>query len=183
MLRINIPDRELFDETTMTFIDIKAQTLQLEHSLVSIAKWESKWHKPFLDEKPKSYEETLDYIRCMTVTQNVDPLVYRGLTNTDIQQINDYMNDPMTATWFTNHEEQPQVKSRKEVVTAEVIYYWMICLNIPIDFQKWHLNRLLTLIRLAELKQRPSKKMSKAATMKQNRALNAARRNRLGTRG
>lgn len=182
MLRITIPERELFDEKSSQFITIKQQTLQLEHSLVSIAKWESKWHKPFLDEKAKTYEETLDYIRCMTLTQNVDPAVYYGLRDTDIQRVNEYMNDPMTATWFTNHDDE-RPRAKKEIVTAELIYYWMICLNIPIEFQKWHLNRLLTLIRLSELKQRPSKKMSRAATMKQNKALNAARRNRLGTRG
>lgn len=182
MLRLTIPERELFNQKDNSFIHVKSQTLQLEHSLVSVAKWEAKWEKPFLDEKPKTIEETIDYIRCMTITQNVDPDVYYGLRDSDIDAVNRYIARPMTATWFSNLDEEKTPK-KPVTPTAELIYYWMVAFNIPFECQKWHLNRLLTLIRVCEVKQRPSKKMSKAARQKQNKSLNQARRRRLGTRG
>lgn len=183
MLKLTIAERELFDQKRNTFYQVKSQTLQLEHSLVSVAKWEAKWEKPFLDEKAKSFEETLDYIRCMTITQNVDPNVYYALSNNDIDAVNKYIARPMTATWFTNLEEEKKGPKKSVTPTAELIYYWMIVFNIPFECQKWHLNRLLTLIRVCEVKQRPDKKMSKAAMHKRNKALNQARKRRLGTRG
>lgn len=180
MLQITIPAAEYYDEAKQEFIYKKEQTLQLEHSLVSLAKWESKWKKAFLSNRDKTYEETLDYIKCMTITQNVNPEVYYRLTNKNLQQINDYISDPMTATYFS--EDSTSKKSR-ETVTAELVYYWMITLNIPPEYQKWHLNRLLALIRVCEMKNSPPKKMSKREIMNRNAALNAARRKRLNTRG
>lgn len=178
MLTINIPDTELYDEVQNEFHMVKAQTLNLEHSLVSISKWESKWHKPFLNKKEKTTEETLDYIRCMTIN-HVDPLVYSCIDSRIIKQINAYIEDPMTATTFSN-----QTNNRnREIITAEVIYYWMIALNIPFECQKWHLNRLLTLINVCNIKNKPPKKMSKKAIMTRNNSLNAARRQALHTNG
>lgn len=180
MLRITIPAVELWDERKQEFIKTKEQTLQLEHSLVSVAKWESKWCKAFLSKKEKSYEETLDYIKCMTITQNVDPEIYSYLTNANFEQINEYISAPMTATTFS---EDKTSKGNREVITAEVIYYWMIALQIPPEYQKWHLNRLLTLIRVCNIKNAPPKKRSKRDIVSQNAALNAARRRQLNTRG
>ena len=179
MLKIVIPGIELYDEEKEEFITTKPQTLHLEHSLVSLAKWESKWNKPFLTKDNKTYEETIDYIRCMTITQNVSEDTYRLLTSENIQQVNEYINLPMTATTFSNQKKTPS----KEVVTAEIIYYWMISLNIPFEFQKWHLNRLLTLINVCNIKNRPSKKMSKRDILNRNKALNKARREALNTKG
>ena len=181
MLPIVVKGRELFDERTETFIETKDTTLHLEHSLMSLAKWESKWHKPFLDEKTeKTNEEMKDYIRCMTITQNVDPMVYESLTQKNIKEIRDYIDDPMTATWF--NDKKP-TQGRKKPVTAELIYYWMITLEIPFECEKWHINRLFTLIKVCQIKQNGDKKMSRKDMLSQNRALNAARRGRMGSLG
>lgn len=179
MLKITIPGREMFNEKTQEFFTTKSYTIQLEHSLVSLSKWESKWNKPFLDKKPKSFEETLDYIQCMTITQNIDPVVYNGLTAENIQTINNYIDAPMTATTFG----QKDTKKNSEIVTSELIYYWMIALNIPMECQRWHLNRLLTLIRVCNIKNTPPKKMSRKEINSRNAALNAARRQKLHTTG
>lgn len=180
MLTITIPAGELWDERNQQFISVKEQTLQLEHSLVSLSKWESKWCKPFLSQKEKTLEETIDYVKCMTITPNVKPEIYNFLTNSNINQINKYISAPMTATWFTNDRVG---KSSSEQVTSELIYYWMIALNIPFECQKWHLNRLLTLIKVCNIKNQPAKKMSKRDIMSRNSALNAARRKQLHTKG
>lgn len=180
MLQIIIPAGEQWDEINQVFINTKEQTLQLEHSLVSLSKWESKWCKAFLTKNEKTDEETIDYIKCMTITQNVDPNVYNCLTKENVEQIKKYIEAPMTATYFS---EEHGGKSSREQVTSELIYYWMIALNIPMECQKWHLNRLLTLIRVCNIKNQPPKKMSKRAIMSRNAALNAARRKQLNTRG
>lgn len=188
MLFITIPvqpDRELFDETTGEFITIpglkKEQKLQLEHSLVSISKWESKWHKPYLSQTEKSEDEIIDYVRCMTITQNVDPEVYRYLTSENVRQITEYIENPMTATWFL--EDKDETKKTKKVYTAERIYYFMIALNIPVEFQKWHLNRLLTLIRVCNIENQPPKKRGLNETLRGNAAINKARKKQLNTKG
>lgn len=180
MLQITVPALEQWDEENQEFINTKAQTLTLEHSLVSLSKWEAKWHKPFLSTKEKTYEETMDYIKCMTLTQNVDPNVYKALSNENIHEVNKYIEDPMTATILS---EQKKGRKTSETITSELIYYWMISLNIPVEFQKWHLNRLLTLIEVCNRKNEPPKKMGQSDIMKQNAALNAARRKKLNTRG
>lgn len=180
MLTIVIPETEEFDPITSTFTVHKREVLNLEHSLVSLSKWESKWKKPFLTDKEKTPEETIDYIRCMTVNNNVDPSVYGRLSMNAVQQINDYISDPMTATTFS---EDNNKKKNREVVTAELIYYWMVALQIPFECQKWHLNRLITLIRVCNIKNEPPKKMSKADIYRQNAALNAARRRMHGSKG
>ena len=180
MLKITIPATEQWDEQKQEFVQTKEQTLQLEHSLVSLSKWESKWCKAFLSKNEKSYEETIDYIKCMTITQNVNPEVYNCLTADNIEQINKYIEAPMTATYI--FDDSPN-KINNETVTAELIYYWMIALNIPVDFQKWHLNRLLTLIKVCNIKNSPPKKRSRREIMSQNAALNAARRKKLNTKG
>ena len=179
MLQITIPATETWDESKQEFNYTKERTLQLEHSLVSLSKWESKWCKPFLSQKDKTYEETIDYIRCMTVTPNVDPDIYYCLTTENFEQINDYISSPMTATFFSNTSS----RVNREIITSEVIYYWMIALNIPFECKKWHLNRLLTLIRVCEIKNTPPKKRSSQEIMSQNAALNAARRAELNSKG
>lgn len=188
MLTIYVPGGEDFDEKTQEFITAKPTKLVLEHSLISISKWEAKWHKPFLSNKNNTYEELLDYIKCMTITQNVDPNVYSHLSDENITQINDYIEDPMTATTFggDNIRKQENRGRRGRIVTSELIYYWMISLQIPIEFEKWHINRLMTLIRVCNEEnkaQDPNNKMSKAQLMARNRSLNAARRKKYHTKG
>lgn len=180
MLQITIPSTELWDERKEEFVYVKEKTLQLEHSLVSLSKWESKWNKSFLSSSDKTNEETIDYIRCMTITQNVDPEVYTRLKNNVIKQIYDYINAPMTATVISDTKRGG---SSREVITSELIYYWMIALNIPFECQKWHLNRLLTLIRVCEIKNTPPKSMNRREIMNRNAALNAARRKQFNTKG
>ena len=179
MLLLTIPAAELFDDRTQEFIKIPEYKLQMEHSLVSLSKWESKWGKPFLSKEPKTAAETIDYIKCMTITQNVNPKVYNSLTTENIEQINKYIDEPMTATTFN---EVNNTRSR-EIITSELIYYWMFSLNIPMECQKWHLNRLLTLIRVCNIKNAPPKKMSRSDIMSRNAALNAARRKKLNSKG
>ena len=186
MLQITIPARqadELWDEGKGEFIPIpatKEQTLQLEHSLVSLSKWESKWCKPFFSKKDKTIEETIDYIKCMTITPNVPDVVYSNLTKENIDRIFKYIDAPMTATVFSKNS---QVGNSREIITAEIIYYWMIAQNIPFECQKWHINRLLTLIRVCSIKNAPPKKTSKKEIASQYAALNAERRKQLNSKG
>ena len=181
MLTITIPASEYYNQKEDRFYTLsKPQTITLEHSLVSISKWEAKWHKPYLSEDPKTLEESIDYVRCMTLTQNVKPDVYNFLSRDNFLDINAYINDPMTASSVSNKNEK---RRSREIVTSELIYYWMIALTIPMKCEKWHLNRLLMLIRICEAKQEPLKKMSKGDVMRSNKSLNAARRKKTGSRG
>lgn len=182
MLEIIIPSGEIWDEKNEMFITLKSSTkIQLEHSLVSISKWEQKWHKPFLIEGEKTIEETIDYIRCMTLTKNVDPNVYLFITPENIKDVKSYIDDPMTATWFNDKDGKGKIN--REQITSELIYYWMTVFNIPSEYQKWHLNRLITLIKICNIKNGKEKKKSKAETIRDYAALNAARRKKLGTKG
>ena len=181
MLKIEVPiSPEGWDEIKEEFVEPEVKVLQLEHSLVSLSKWESRWNKPFLTKQEKTEAELLDYIKCMTLTQNVNPDIYFHLSKENVEQIKNYIDAPMTATTF---RVDNRGGSNREQVTAELIYYWMIALNIPFECQKWHLNRLLTLVRVCNIKNQPAKKMSKRELMSRNRALNEARKKRLSTKG
>ncbi len=177
MLTLVVPETELFDEVRNEFIFVKEQKLTLEHSLLSLSKWESKWHKPFLSKKEKTREEILDYLRCMTIN-SVDEGVYACLTPKMIERVDAYIGDSMTATTFSDKK-----RPSHETITAELIYYWMVALNIPFECQKWHLNRLLTLVEVCSIKNQPPKKMSPRAIMQRNAALNASRRKALHSKG
>lgn len=180
MLQITIPGVEMWDERNEEFVFSDEQVLTLEHSLVSISKWEAKWQKPFLSKDPMTDGETVDYIRCMSLSGDVDPDVLRRLTRENIRQVSEYIDNPMTAT--TIHEQKTGRRSN-EMVTSELIYYWMVALNIPFECQYWHLNRLLTLIRVCNIKNQDPKKMSKRDIYSSNAALNAARRKQMHTKG
>lgn len=185
MLPITITE-EYWDEVNEEFISIEVFTLELEHSLVSLSKWESKWHKPFFSKEEKTPEETIDYVKCMTLNDHVEPKVYDMLNNEHVNKINAYIEDSMTATWFNEEEEKRRKAGKgggKEQITSELIYYWMIALNIPPEYQYWHLNRLITLIRVCEIKNEPPKKMSKRDIFNRNAAINAANRKRFNTKG
>lgn len=179
MLKLYVPKREVFDEATLEFKMIEPKTLRLEHSLLALSKWESKWCKPFLGRDKKTNEEMIDYIRCMSL-DDIDTTALLGLTQSDVHQISEYISLPMTATTF---RDNPNKAPSREVITAEIIYYWMITLGIPFECQKWHLNRLMTLIKVCSIKNSPQKKMSKKEIFAQNKALNDARRKRMGTKG
>lgn len=179
MLEITIPEREMFNEQTGEFITIKEQTLQLEHSLVSLSKWESKWKKPFLTEEERPREEILDYIRCMTINQHVDPLVYEYIPFALFAKIREYIGTEQTATKIFDRRKG---SGRKETITSELIYYWMIYHGIPFECQKWHLSRLLTLIRICSIKG-SNQQMSRREVMMQNQMLNAMRKKASHSRG
>lgn len=178
MLTIEISPKEIWDEKQQVFNTTPAFTLQLEHSLISLSKWESIWHKPFLTDKGLTDEEFLSYIQCMTITQNVAPEKYGFISPSDKKKIRDYIEDSMTATWFNDDKNRGRRgNTRGETLTSEYIYYLMISQNIPLACEKWHLNRLMTLIRVCAIKNNGNgKKMSEADTLKQYAQLNAARR-------
>ena len=178
MLQLTVDGREIYDESTMGFISVSPCILQLEHSLISLAKWESRWHKPFLTNDPKTFEELLDYVKCMTLNKNIDPNIYLCLTQEHFDAINSYIQDPMTATTINKKSG----RSSRKIITSEVIYYWMIASEIPFECEKWHLNRLMTLIEVCSAEANPTK-MSKSEIRKQNAAINAARRAKTGSRG
>jgi len=180
MLILKVPGIELFDEALHVFTTEDAFTLELEHSLVSLSKWESKFEKPFLGSEEKTDEEILAYIEAMILTKEYPPDVLNRLSKENLQQINAYIEAKMTATWFN---DKKQSKKSSEVITAELIYYWMITFNIPIEFQYWHLNRLFTLIKIFSVKNAQPEKMSKKDLLARNRELNAKRKSELGTTG
>lgn len=179
MLKIIVPETELFDQRKNEFFTLKQQTLVLEHSLVSISKWESKWKVPYLNNDKKTKEQDQDYVRCMTITQNVDPMIYGFLTSDVWEKISEYMADPMTASNIPK-EKKPGIKT---AVTAETIRYWMIMFNIPSEYEKWHINQLLALINYCEWKQRDPEKLTKEELFARNSALNRERKNRTHSRG
>lgn len=187
MIEIVIPEQhyEPYDEIKEEFlphIDVEETKLQLEHSLISLKKWEQKWHKPFFSDSDKTREELVDYIRCMTLTKNVNSEIYNWIPKDELDKIMLYMKDPMTATWFNDNLIGAQ-KTSKETITAEIIYYWMITLNVPIEFQKWHLNQLLTLIKVISRKNEKPNKVDKVTAARERAALNAKRRAQYNSKG
>lgn len=181
MLEITVPAVELYDEKNNMFINLEERTIHLEHSLVSVSKWEAKYCKPFISKTDKTDEEVVDYIKMMTLTQDVEPDVYQRLTKANYEAIENYINAPMTATTF--RESKGSGKKSNETVTNEVIYYWMSSLGIEKAYEEWHLNRLLTFIRVCNEMNAPKKKMSKKDTVNQYAALNRARRQKLNSKG
>lgn len=179
MLPIVIPARELYNSKTKEFIQIKETALSLEHSLISLSKWEAQYKKPFLSTTQKTVAETIDYIRYMTLNPNVNQNVYEGITDENVRQVSEYIQDPMTATWVN----EPEKKGRSQVVTSELIYCWMIMLGIPFSCEKWHLNRLMTLIKVCSAKNKKPQKMSSRDIAARNAALNEQRRKALNSRG
>lgn len=181
MLTVMIPPNELFNESTKEFIPVASQELQLEHSLISLSKWESIHTIPFLAKGKKTEEQTIDYIKCMTITKGVDPLVYQCIPDSVLEQITKYIEAPMSATTFG---WEPKDSGVPETITAELIYYWMVAFTIPFDpCQKWHLNKLLTLIRVCNVKNAPDKKQSHSDMVAERRRLNAERKHKYGTKG
>lgn len=180
MLTIVVSGIEMFDEEKQEFVTKDETLLELEHSLVSLSKWESKHEKPFLGKEEKTTEETLDYVKCMIMTPDVSDDILDKLTEENLNEINDYINAKMTATWFADAPGAPQTR---QVITAELIYYWLIAFQIPFECEHWHLNRLFTLIRVCNIKQDKPKKMSRAELAARNRTLNAQRKAQLGTTG
>jgi hypothetical protein len=180
MLIITVPGAEMFDEKADEFVTVGDVTVELEHSLVSLSKWESKYEKPFLGKTSKTGEEVLDYIKCMLLTPKVSPDIVYKLSQENIQDINAYIDAKMTATWFS---DQPGAPPTREVITAELVYYWMTVFQIPFECERWHLNRLFTLIRICNIKQAKPQKMSRGEIARRNRELNAQRKAQLGTTG
>ena len=182
MLTITIPSIEGWDEETSEFVDVEPSvTIRLEHSLLSLSEWESRWCKPLLTDQEKTEEELLDYIRCMALDKDLNPEVFNRLSPENVKEIYAYIYAPMTATTFRN--DNTKKSGAKETITSELVYYWMVALQIPFECQRWHLNRLITLIRVCEVKNQPPKKMSKNDIMRRNAELNAARRQKFNSKG
>lgn len=183
MITICVKPNELFDDRNEEFIRLEnEQVLNLEHSLASIQRWETKWHKPFLGTKDKTYEEVVDYIRCMTLNEGVDEKAYLFISDSDLNRITEYLKDPMTATTFSEDERKNDPLA-KRIITSELIYYYMIALNIPSEYRFWHINQLITLIRVINIKNAPKKKRSKKEILSRYEKLNEERKRRFNTRG
>lgn len=180
MLTIVVEGTEMFDDSKQEFVTEGDVTLELEHSLVSLSKWESIYEKPFLGTNEKTNEELIGYIKAMVLNPKIPVEVFSRLSEDNINEINDYIDAKMTATWFS---EAPGAPQSRDIITAEVIYYWMITFQIPFECENWHLNRLFTLIRVCNIKQAKPKKMSRAEMAARNRTLNAQRREQLGSKG
>ena len=180
MLPITVPAARMWDEVKEEFVYAEEVTLELEHSLVSLSKWESKHHKAFLSKREKTPEEELDYIKCMTLTEHVPDEVYARLTQENVDQIARYLEDPMTATYFPDDKKQT---SSRDVMTAEYIYYCMFANGIPLEWENRHLNRLIAIIKMCALKNNPPKKMSKNEIASRHRQINAANRAKYHTKG
>lgn len=190
MIEITIPKMEVFNSRTSEIIRVPNDiTLQLEHSLISVKKWESKWHKPFLEDDDKTMPQIIDYIRCMTIGKPVDLDYYRVIPEDELKRVIAYIKEPMTATWFSDEEKQDPTKGLKvkirgkEIITNEIIYYWMVTLNIPSEYQKWHLNQLLTLIKVVSAKNAPKKKLGKRESAMKRAELNKKRREMYNSKG
>jgi len=182
MLTITIPDRRYFDEDKEEFVTIRGKEITMEHSLLAIRKWEAKWHKAYLGKQQKTFEETIDYFRFMTITKNVDPMVYYNLSEENVKQLSEYMRDPMSATTFSKLLKRHR-KNTNEIVTCEVVYSWMIANDIPFECERWHFNQLMTLINVCATKQMPVKKMEKKDIFKEYAALNAKNRAKYNSKG
>lgn len=180
MLELIVPTAEVYDERVSEFVKTEVRVLQLEHSLVSLSKWESKWEKPFMSKEVKTAEETLGYIQAMSLDPKTPPEVFQNITSEQFKQINEYIEAKMSATWFN---EKANANQSREIITSEVIYYWMISMNIPLECENWHLARLFTLIKVINQKNAPEKKMSKSELIARNRSLNAERKAKLKTTG
>lgn len=180
MLTIIVLGEEVFDETTQEFSTQGDVVLNLEHSLLSLSKWESKHKKPFLGTEIKTTEEVLDYIRMMNTTQTFPPEVFSNLSQSNFDAINDYIDDKMSATWFA---DTPVRSAGREIITSELIYYWLIAFEIPFECETWHLNRLFTLIRVCSVKNEKPKKISRSEIAQRNRDLNASRKAKHNTSG
>ena len=181
MLTISVPKTEYYDSDLDQILTVNAVQLTLEHSLLSISKWESKWNKPFFADTNKTTEELLDYIKCMIVgPKTIDERIIGVLRESDISKIVEYIKAPMTATTIKTNGPK---KRNKETITSELIYYWMVAYNIPFECEKWHINRLLTLVKICDIKNSPKNKMSKRDTINYYKNLNEARKASMGTRG
>lgn len=185
MYKVTIASKELWDEVNQVFTYPKGKTIELEHSLLSISKWESKWKKPFMvnfdrQRQEYTYEELIDYIRCMTITSNVDPNAYYSLTKKQVDDIYNYVDEQMTAAWFKD-DNTPSNSTRQ--VTADLVYYWMTIYNIPFECQKWHFSRLMALIKICSIESQPKKKMSQRDILSQYDAINSARLRKYHTKG
>lgn len=180
MLKIIVPGEEYYDEKLESFSTVGDFTLELEHSLAALSKWEQKWEKPFLGLKEPTNEELLYYLKSMAITPDVPEIIWNKLSSENVKDINEYINRKMTATWF---REDSNLNRSSEIITADIIYYWMITFNIPLDCENWHLSRLFTLIKTYSAKQTKEKKLSPKQLAEQRSRLNAERKAKLGTTG
>lgn len=179
MLKLHVDGYQLYDEEKNKFFDVKEDTITLEYSLYSIYKWESKWKKPYLHTKEKTVEESIDFIRCMTLDEDVNPLLYYNIKEEDFIRINEYLNDPATATTFgaVNGPVDRRIK------TAEIFYHLMTVYNIPFECEYWNFNRLLALIKVCNIENSPKKPMTKKEIYAQNRDINERNRKRFHSKG
>ena len=182
MLTVNVSGEEFFDEDKAEFISTEVLTLKLEHSLVSLSKWESKFRKPFLGPVQKSSEEIYGYVEAMIISGDFSPEVYSQMSKENLDAISDYMASQQSATTFVEPPGQ-KARGRSEVITSELIYFWMVSYNVPFECETWHLNRLFALLRICNIKTSNEKKMSPNEVAAQQRTLNAQRRAELGTKG
>jgi len=182
MLTVIVSGDEIFNEETSEFSSVGDFVLELEHSLLSLSKWESKFEKPFLGKDEKTAEELMWYVRAMILNPIYPSDLFARLSRENLDEINAYIESKQSATTF-GHMPEHRTRGRAETITSELIYYWLVAFNIPFETETWHLNRLFSLIRICNIKQSKPTKMSRNEVAQRNRELNAQRRAQLGTSG
>lgn len=180
MLKIIVPSMDLFNEEDNTFTTVPETIIELEHSLLAMSKWESKFQVPFLGSSPKTNQEMLEYVRLMIVTPNYPENILSRLTSENYDSIKEYIESSQSATTFSNRSK---AKGKPEIITSELIYYWMVAFTIPFECESWNLNRLFALIRICDIKNSKPKPMTQRELAERNRSINEQRKAKLGTRG
>lgn len=183
MLKLTIGSDELYDEEKSEFIIKDGFTIHLEHSLLAISVWEQRFCKPFLGRGEKTKEETLGYVEAMILDEDYPDDVLDRMTPHHLSKVNDYVDSPATATTFSDLADKKPSRGPSQVITSELIYYWMASANVPFECERWHLNRLFALLRIFDVKNSKQKKMSRSEIASRNRALNEQRKAQLNTRG
>lgn len=180
MLKLIVGEEEFYNEVTEMFETTQGFELELEHSLISLSKWESKTKIPFLTKEAKTEEQIRLYVEAMIITPDYPSDIVAMLSQENMNTINRYIESTESATTFGS---MPETKGRGETITSELIYYWMVAFNIPFECERWHLNRLFSLIRICNIKNTKPKQMSKHELAARNRALNEERKKKYNTSG
>lgn len=113
------------------------------------------------------------------------PLDRDCMTEEVMEVLKNYLQSQPTATKFATYGDSQNESnlSSGKTYTAEEFYAMMFEAGIPLEFENRNFERLLILLRVMGSKHSKPKKMSKEEIYKQNRELNAKRRQQLKSKG